>query len=292
MENTNLDQTLLDLNKIIKDLAQAAHQPVAQEITKYLEFRAKKGDTNIGKGIIWSGDGTTKQIIFNANPDRFIVTENVDISKDKAVYIGGVKTLDGSSLGSNIVKSNLREVGRLKGLIVDGNLNINQSLFYNSSLDRIGLGTYEPNASIGILKDNVELSLGVSSEFHGILGTYTNSNVDIISGNIPRLSIKNNGNIDLGNPTKNPILVKVHGKISVGVENPDPNVDLHVQGPVRINNKLHLSANTPPISGSFNLGDIVWNSEPRVQGCIGWVCLRAGSPGMWYPFGEIKEQNK
>ena len=49
MNNTNLDQTLADLNKIIKDLAEAAHQPVAQEVTQFLEFRAKKGEDNYGK---------------------------------------------------------------------------------------------------------------------------------------------------------------------------------------------------------------------------------------------------
>lgn len=292
MDNTNLDQTLLDLNRIIKDLAQAANQPVAQEITKYLEFRAKKGDSNIGKGIIWSGEGTTKQITFNANPDRFIVSENIDLGADKAILIGGVKTLDKSSLGPNIVKSNLREVGRLKGLVVDGSLSVNQSLYYNSSLDRLGIGTNEPNAAIGILENGIELSLGVNSRLNGIVGTFTNSDFNIITNDIDRITVRSNGNIDLGNINKNPIQVKVHGKLSVGVENPDPYVDLHVQGPVRLNNKLQLSASAPPVSGSFNLGDIVWNSEPRIGSGIGWVCLRAGSPGMWYPFGEIKEQNR
>jgi len=59
MNNTNIDQTLTDLSRVLKDLVAAAHQPVAQEITQFLEFRARKGEENFGKGIIWSGKGYT-----------------------------------------------------------------------------------------------------------------------------------------------------------------------------------------------------------------------------------------
>jgi hypothetical protein len=64
-------------------------------------------------------------------------------------------------------------------------------------------------------------------------------------------------------------------------------VALDVNGAVKFNNKLHLSAEESPKSGSFNLGDIVWNSNPQQRGYIGWVCIRAGSPGVWNGFGKI-----
>lgn len=292
MNNTNLDQTLADLNKIIKDLAEAAHQPVAQEITQFLEFRAKKGEHNNGKGIIWSGEGTTKQIVFNHKPDRFFSSENLDLAKDKALSIGNTKILDAESLGPSVIKSNLKEVGRLKGLIVDGSVIINQYLFYNSALDRLGVGTDEPNAALAVADQGVEVMIGTNDQLHGMIGTYASNDLDLVTGNIPRISIKANGDVIFGHPTKNPVQIKVLGKLSVGIEIPDPSVDLHVAGPVRFNNKLHLSASAPPSQGNFSIGDIVWNDNPYVGQCVGWVCLRAGNPGMWYPFGEIKEQNK
>jgi hypothetical protein len=292
MENTNIDQTLNSLGTTLKDLISAANQSTLQEVTKFLEFRSKNGGTNSGKGIIWSGEGTTKQIVYQINPDRFFVSESIDLSKGKSLNINNVKILDETTLGASVTKSNLREVGRLKGLIVDGSVKINQYMTYNATIDRLGLGTETPNAALGVADQGVEVMIGTNEMMHGMIGTYATNDLDIVTGNIPRVTVKANGNIDLGNTTQNPIRVRVHGKLSVGVTNPDPNVDLHVAGAARINNKLHIAGTTFPSAGTFNVGDIVWNERPTVRGCIGWVCLKAGSPGIWHPFGEIKEQNK
>ena len=292
MENTNIDQTLNSLSNTLKDLISAANQPVSQEVTKFLEFRSRNGEPNSGKGIIWSGEGTTKQIVYQVNPDRFFISESVDLAKSKSINIGNVKVLDETTLGPSVTKSNLREVGRLKGLIVDGSVKINQYMVYNATIDRLGLGTATPNAALGVADQGIEVMVGTNDMLHGMIGTHAMNDLDIVTGNIPRITVKANGNIDLGNSTQNPVSVKVHGKLSVGVLNPDPNVDLHVAGPARINNKLHMSGVTFPQAGTFNVGDIVWNERPLVGGCVGWVCLRAGNPGIWHPFGEIKEQNK
>jgi len=290
MNNTNLDQSLTDLNKIIKDLAAAAHQPVAQEVTQFLEFRAKKGENNNGKGVIWSGDGYTKQFIFAANPDKFFSSESIDLNKGKSLSIGNVKVLDEKELGPNVVKSNLQQVGRLKGLIVDGSVSINQYLIYNAATDRLGIGTEAPNAALSVAENAIEVMLGTNDEFHGMVGTYASTDFDIVTDNTTRINIGANGNILLGNFSRNPIQVSINGKLSIGVKNPDPTVDLHVAGSVRFANHLQTYGAAPPSEGTHAMGDIVWNSSPRVGAGIGWVCLRAGSPGAWYPFGEIKER--
>lgn len=292
MDNAKLDQTLETLNAALKNLIEAANEPIAQEITQYLDFRAKKGESNTGKGIIWSGDGTTKQIVFNAKPDRFFITESIDLYRDRHFSIGGQVVLSAESLGPGVQKSNLQQVGRLQGLLVDGSVSINNYLYYNGNVDRLGLGTDQPNAALSVADQGIEVMVGTTNQLHGMIGTFSGADLDIVTGGTTRITVKANGNIDLGNPTKNPIQVRVNGKLSVGVDAPDPSVDLHVAGAVRLNNKLHLSASTTPSAGTFNVGDIVWNDNPRVGQCIGWVCLRAGSPGSWYPFGEIKEQNR
>lgn len=43
-----------------------------------------------------------------------------------------------------------------------------------------------------------------------------------------------------------------------------------------------------PVNGAWIVGDIVWNSAPVPGGNIGWVCIVAGTPGIWKPFGTIE----
>lgn len=42
-----------------------------------------------------------------------------------------------------------------------------------------------------------------------------------------------------------------------------------------------------PTSGSWALGDIVYNPSPAAGDYIGWICTTAGTPGVWKPFGSI-----
>ena len=42
-----------------------------------------------------------------------------------------------------------------------------------------------------------------------------------------------------------------------------------------------------PGSGDWLRGDKVWNTAPSIGGHIGWVCVTAGTPGIWKPFGVI-----
>lgn len=41
-----------------------------------------------------------------------------------------------------------------------------------------------------------------------------------------------------------------------------------------------------PTSGTFKVGDIVWNSSVELGAQVGWVCVVAGTPGTWAPFGQ------
>jgi hypothetical protein len=42
-----------------------------------------------------------------------------------------------------------------------------------------------------------------------------------------------------------------------------------------------------PVSGTFNQGDIVWNSTPSAGGTPGWVCVTNGTPGTWKAMANI-----
>lgn len=42
-----------------------------------------------------------------------------------------------------------------------------------------------------------------------------------------------------------------------------------------------------PVSGTYNAGDIVWNTAASAGGKIGWIATAGGTPGTWKAFGAI-----
>ena len=257
------------------------------ERSSSLEFRADKNNPVYGKGLLWIGNETTKQWVYNAEPDRFFSSENIDLASGKGIYVSGVNVLTATSIGSGVEKSNLREVGRLRSLSVDGDVNFNNNIYYSASSCRLGLGTDTPHAAISIADNNIELVLGGTQESHGAIGTFTSSDLELVTDNVPRITVRSNGDITLGNTTRSPSQVSVHGKLAIGVNTPDPSVDLHVSGAIKFSNNRHAAGDAAPTYGSFTQGDIVWNTKPTPGGWIGWVCIGSGTPGTWIQFGAV-----
>jgi len=246
-----------------------------------------KGDVD-GKGILWKGSGNNKQLLFVSKPDRFFISENIDLAKGKGISVNNIKLLDEKELGPTVTKSNLREIGRLNGLIVDGSVSISQYLYFDSNTNRLGLGTEEPSAAFSIAEDGVEIVIGTKNSTKGFIGTYASNSLDIITDNTSRINISAGGNITLGNSNFGPIQVSVIGTMGINVKTIDSRASLHVSGAIKFNDKLHLSGSEAPTGGSFNEGDILWNNSPQPGRFIGWVCTRAGNPGLWSGFGRIE----
>jgi hypothetical protein len=277
------DQKIESLLTALREVLETGKDVNVAEVP-FINF---KGDIP-GKGLIWSGDGYNKQLIYAANPGRFFVSETIDLAKGKGISVNNVKVIDDTELGSTVTKSNLREVGRLKGLIVDGGLSVNQYLVYDATTDRLGIGTDQPNATLSILDQNIELVFGASEPNVGSMGTFNSADLELVTDNTARLTISAGGDITLGNTNFGPTKVKIVGSLGVNVSSIDPRTDLHVSGAIKFNDKLHLSGSEAPTSGAFNEGDILWNNNPQPGRFIGWVCTRAGNPGLWSGFGRIE----
>lgn len=56
-------------------------------------------------------------------------------------------------------------------------------------------------------------------------------------------------------------------------------------GIVYIDGQVYGSA--APVSGTYKVGQVVWNTVPASGGPMGWVCTTGGSPGTWSSFGNI-----
>jgi hypothetical protein len=49
----------------------------------------------------------------------------------------------------------------------------------------------------------------------------------------------------------------------------------------------YREGNAAPTTGTWKVGDKIFNNHPHDQGFIGWTCVAAGTPGTWVPFGAV-----
>jgi len=238
-----------------------------------------------GKGLLWTGKDYTKQFVYQ--DENLFSSESINIAKGKHIKIDEQIVLSNDTLGNSVTKSNLKEVGKLKGLIVDGGISVNNYLIFDANSDRLGIGTDEPNAALSIVDDGVEIVFGAEDYNTGSIGTFNNKPLQLITDNTSRISIGVEGNITLGNRNNGEIKVNVLGSLGVDVNNIDTRAKLHVNGAIKYNENIHMSGTEQPSGGSFTPGDIVWNSNPTSGKFIGWVCVKAGNPGLWSTFGLI-----
>lgn len=254
---------------------------VRNERSSPLEFKSDDGGLAYGKGIIWTGGKYTKQFVLQSNPDRLWSSEDIDLHQDKTYKIAGDTVLGRDSLGHSVVNSNLKRVGTLESLRVEGNLNVDEFFKYSADTQQLALGAEEPNGMLTMESWDHQFVIDPDGDKNWKLGTWTTSGLNIITDDTTRLSINANGNIVINSKTS------FVGKVGIGVKNFSEDVDLTVAGPVRIQNKKFEVADDYPRTGVYSQGDIVYNSNPRPGGHVGWICVREGTPGEWKPFGQI-----
>lgn len=255
---------------------------IRQERSSPLEFVAGKGDNVYGKGLLFRDDQKTRQFTLQPGPDRFFVSEPIDLHRDAYISVGGISILNEQELGTTVTKSNLRKVGTLQNLKVEGDLVIDNFVFWNSDYVRLGFGTESPNGMLGLVQEGAEFIVDIENET-ATIGTFTTSDVNIVTDNTARISISATGKIVIGSSSDSKTTVK--GKLGINVNNPD--ADIATAGPVVFEGKRFEVGDAVPSNGVYKKGDIVWNTDPKPTGYVGWVCVREGSPGTWKSFGQI-----
>ena len=253
---------------------------IRNERTSPLEFVAEQGKLG-GKGLLWVGDGHTKQFVFKSDTDRLWSSEDIDIKSEKVYKIDGTTVLGFNVLGPSVTRSSLRQVGTLNSLSVNGNVNLDNYIFYDADSQRFGIGADSPNGAFSVKSLDHEFVIDDTEDKQFKVGTWTTTGLQIITDDTVRLSVAPNGNISLKNK------VTVDGNLGVNVNNFSTDVDITTGGPVRFQNKKFEVGDDLPSTGNYVVGDIVWNSNPQPTGYVGWICIRDGSPGTWKAFGQI-----
>jgi len=253
---------------------------IRNERTSPLEFKAENGSLR-GKGLIFTGVKHTRQFAFQENPDRFFSSESIDLQNEKEYKIAQQTVLTQTRLGDGITQSNLTQVGTLENLHTEGHLNVDNFVFFDADSMRLGVGTDVPNGQFSVKSFEHEFIVEPVDSTKFKTGTWTTSALQIITDDEPRIEISANGNIVLNNK------VTMKGQLAIGVNNPSPEVDITTARPVRFQEKLFEVGDSEPSYGSYNRGDIVWNTAPNPTGYVGWICTKSGTPGIWKPFGQI-----
>lgn len=230
-----------------------------------LEFKSSRDQPIYGLGLVWSGDIGQKRLVLKSDPDRIWSSESIDLHGEKAYCINKSIVLSEHELGQYVTKSNLKTLGPLESLYVEGESkfigNITGSTFKLDSL-LTGSVTIEQSK----ISSTEALSISVMAD-------------EILYADHLEISI--------GNKQNNRRTTKIYGNLTVGVNNPDPSVKLEVAGNVKFNNKKFVTGSSIPTEGEFSVGDICWSQNPTRNNYIGWVCITEGAPGVWAPFGMI-----
>jgi hypothetical protein len=253
---------------------------------QFLEFSGPNGES-VGSGLLWLG-GNNRQFLFRMDPDRFWLTEHIDLPGDKSIMFNGTLALSADSLGTSVTKSNLQTLGTLNNLSVSGEVNIGDYVFFNPISQRFSLGTEDANGLFSIYdyNNNVEIIIEGGEDGYGKIGTYSNKGLNLITGDQSRISITESGNVTIGHEYKDSTITRVYGKMGVGVKNPTE--QLEVAGNMKLGNRLLANGNESPTTGQYQKGDIVWNTNPKADTYVGWICITGGVPGEWRPFGRIE----
>jgi len=223
--------------------------------TQPLTFNATADTSVYGLGLVWSGTGSPKQLIMLAQPDRIWTTESFDIGANQSYYINGNVAINSMGLGPSIINSNLQKVGVL------------------SSLEVSGTTTLGATTATSITLANTDSVLAITNT--GL----TANNKNLLQFNANQTTI---GDVAIQTHP-----VKVFGPLSININNPDPKVQFSVNGDVNIGGKKFTNGTTAPTTGTFQTGDICWNTNPQATSYVGWVCTASGTPGIWNAFGAI-----
>jgi hypothetical protein len=234
--------------------------------THPIQFLPTKTSSIYGLGLVWASADSPHQFTLLSGPDRMYSSDHVDLASAKSYHINTLPVLSQDTLGASVVNSSLTTVGTLNNLNVAGSI---QSAIIAAPV----INVFSDNETLTIKHDSISanskitLSVGTKEAF------YSDSTETII-----------------GDVTQQNKPTKVFGPLSVNINNPDPSLSFSVAGDVSIGNKRFTNGPASPTSGSYLLGDICWNSNPQANSFIGWVCVFAGTPGQWLPFGNIATQ--
>jgi len=148
-----------------------------------------------GNGLQWTDGRKNKSLLLRQG--NLWSDLNVNLAEEQEYYINDTSVLSFTSLGSTVTNSNLKTVGTLKNLNVAGNSALGYFVFVNSDTNKVGIGTESPALGLGISENHVDLVLGSNKTDVATIGTVSNDHLEIITDNTTRITVRNNGEVQV-----------------------------------------------------------------------------------------------
>jgi hypothetical protein len=167
------------------------------------------------------------------------------------VLVQGKPIVESNTLNPTITIGNLRKVGLLVELEVDGETLLDNTLYVRSG--KVGINTNEPQYTLEFWDQEVQVIATKRERDAAFLGTVKPQSLVI------------------GTNTRDQLVLL-------------PNGDIQVES-INIGKTKHTSAAWQP-TDNRQLGTIVWNEQPQIGQPIGWVSLGGAR---WARFGIITE---
>lgn len=155
-----------------------------------------------------------------------------------SILLGNVPLVADGVLNPNVVVSNLKKLGILKDLTVEGFAKLNSTL--NVNLKRVGINTESPEMALSVWDEEVSVIAGKLANQVAYIGTARAQTLAIGINKIPQITIDTSG------------LTTVK----------QLQVDRF---------RIGFAASVPGYSGTR--GDLIFNSDPQADAPFGWVCL-------------------
>jgi hypothetical protein len=185
------------------------------------------------------GDYST--VIFNK-----IKEEGLDLNR---ITLNGTEVITGNKLNYGITDTNITRLGMVNDLQTAGETYLSERLYV--SKNKVGIGTIEPEHSLTVWDQEVELGFGKRLKDTGWIGTTRKQNLILSANNQDNLVLNEDGTVSVKKLTINKITI--------------------------------ISAASTP-SDAQPRGTVAFNENPAPGQPVGWVSLGNGS---WSKFGTV-----
>jgi hypothetical protein len=198
----------------VKNLVSENDISASASPAKDYTFRARNEAQLQDKGLTFVDENGAKQFVYRQG-NRMYSSMNLDLEKNNSYQINSISVLSQTSLGPSVTSSSLKKIGKLNELTVNGPVVFDDWVFFNNNLNRLGINTESPNGTIGIALENAAEFTIDDRDSAVAIGTLTSNDLNILTDNVSRISIKNTGDIHIGSEKFKNARVKINGILEV-----------------------------------------------------------------------------